>query len=100
MPMLIAAIGALLFIGLLYAGRGFWAWVALAAASLFAWAPAGEAGPLFIFAAAVLAAAALLFGVPPLRRLVVSKGLMKLVGKGLPTVGETERIALGAGTVW
>ena len=100
MPMLIVAIGALLFIGLLYAGRGFWAWVVLAGACLLAWSPAGEAGPLFIFVAAIVAAIALLFGVPPLRRMVVSKALLGLVGKSLPTIGDTERIALEAGTVW
>ena len=101
MPMLIAAIGAVVFIGLLYAGRGFWAWVTLVAACLLAWSAAGvETGPLFIAVAAIIAAMALLFGVPPLRRLVVSKPLLGLVGKALPTIGDTERIALEAGTVW
>ena len=101
MPMLIVAIGALLFIGLLYAGRGFWAWVAPAAACLLAWASTGiEAWPPFIAVAAILAAIALLFGVPPLRRLVISSPLLGLVGKALPSIGDTERIALEAGTVW
>ena len=100
MPMLIAAIGAVVFIGMLYAGRGFWAWVGLAVACLLAWGAASDPGPVFIAVAAVLAAIALLFGVPPLRRAVVSGPLLGLVGKALPTIGDTERIALEAGTVW
>lgn len=101
MPILIVAIGVLLFIGLLYAGRGFWAWVALAAACLLAWSAAGvEAWPSFIAVAVIAAAMALLFGVPPIRRLVVSKLILGLVSKALPSIGDTERIALEAGTVW
>jgi acyl-CoA dehydrogenase len=51
-------------------------------------------------AALVLAALVALLTVRPLRRVVISKPLMKMAGGMLPTIGETERIALEAGTVW
>lgn len=41
-----------------------------------------------------------LFGVPMIRRPIISAPIMKMVGRALPTMGETERIALEAGTVW
>ncbi|HER26114.1 MAG TPA: acyl-CoA dehydrogenase, partial [Rhodospirillales bacterium] len=40
-----------------------------------------------------------LFAVPFIRRTVISRPIMKLVGRALPEMGETERIALEAGTV-
>ena len=40
-----------------------------------------------------------LFVIVPLRRALVSSMVMKIVGRILPTMGETERIALEAGTV-
>ena len=40
------------------------------------------------------------FGVPALRKRLVSQPLMKIAKKSLPTMGETEKIALEAGTVW
>ena len=47
----------------------------------------------------VLACAAVLF-VPPLRMSVASAPLMRMARKVLPRMGDTERIALEAGTVW
>ena len=38
--------------------------------------------------------------IPPLRRNVISRLIMKMVRRGLPSMGDTERIALEAGTVW
>src|SRR6266850_4215132 len=48
----------------------------------------------------VLIALALVFIVPPLRMRVVTRWLMPIVAGALPRMGETERIALEAGTVW
>ena len=47
---------------------------------------------------AVLAVA--LFTIPPIRRRVVTPAIMRALGRALPRMGETERIALEAGTVW
>ena len=41
-----------------------------------------------------------LFGYAPLRRSVLSRRLLTPVSSALPRIGETERIALEAGTVW
>jgi acyl-CoA dehydrogenase len=41
-----------------------------------------------------------LFGIPVIRRPLISAPIMKMVGRALPRMGETERIALEAGTVW
>lgn len=51
---------------------------------------------LLLVAAGLLA----LFVIPVLRRPLISAPIMKMVGRALPTMGETERIALEAGTVW
>ncbi|HEX2859085.1 MAG TPA: acyl-CoA dehydrogenase [Alphaproteobacteria bacterium] len=47
-----------------------------------------------------LAALGGVVGLPALRRPLLSRPLMKAVGKTMPTIGETERIALEAGSVW
>ena len=43
-----------------------------------------------------------LFGVPAIRRNTLSKGVMKAIGAAgfLPTISETEKTAIEAGTVW
>ena len=86
---------------LLYLGRGYLAWVVTVAIALVGWAVTGNESPR-AYAAAVgaLLVAALVFGVPVLRRWVVTRWLMRPVGAMLPRMGDTERIALEAGTVW
>lgn len=46
------------------------------------------------------AALASVFGVPQIRRHAITRWVMPFAAKQLPTIGETERIALEAGTVW
>jgi len=53
-----------------------------------------------LWLALVLIALALVFVVPPLRRSIVTRWLMPILAGALPRMGETERIALEAGTVW
>jgi acyl-CoA dehydrogenase len=48
----------------------------------------------------VLLAIAAIFGVAAIRRPLISAPIMRLVRGILPTMGDTERIALEAGTVW
>ena len=102
MELMILAIGLSLFVVLLYIGRGYWASVSLAAALLLAWYVAGGGGSTRGLEFVALAAIALagLFGLPALRRIVVTVPLMRLVSRILPKMGDTERIALEAGTVW
>jgi acyl-CoA dehydrogenase len=90
-----------LFLGLAYVGRVYWAWVLALGGALTTWAVADVASPtlpataigLFLLTAAV-------FGLPALRRRLVTSWVMRVVGRMLPRMGDTERIALEAGTVW
>src|SRR5487761_2186805 len=100
--MLITFLLALIVLSaLLFRGLGFFAWTGAAAIWLIGWRICGVHSPLlFEIATIVLIALALLFGLPPLRRLLISRFAMKLMAPVLPRLGETERIALDAGTVW
>src|SRR5450432_133397 len=100
--MLITFIMALILLStLLFLGYGFLAWVGAAGIWLIGWRIVGIASPLlFAITVVVLAVLALVFGLPPLRRLLVSRFAMTLMAPVLPRLGETERIALEAGTVW
>ncbi|HZX90596.1 MAG TPA: acyl-CoA dehydrogenase, partial [Rudaea sp.] len=92
----IALLSALLFLG-----YGFFAWTGAAAVWLLGWRILGVSSPLLFEACViVLIALALIFGFPPLRRLLVSRFAMKAMAPVLPRLGDTERIALEAGTVW
>jgi len=98
---LLVALFLTAFTVLLYLGRGYWAWVVTVAIALGGWAVMGIESPR-AFAAALGASlvATLVFGVPAMRRCVVTFWLMRPVGAMLPRMGDTERIALEAGTVW
>ncbi|MGH7347988.1 MAG: acyl-CoA dehydrogenase family protein, partial [Candidatus Rokuibacteriota bacterium] len=89
------------FTVLFYLGRGYWAWVVTAAIALAGWAVIGIESPrAYTTALAVFLVVALVFGVPAMRRWVVTCWLMGPIGAMLPRMGDTERIALEAGTVW
>lgn len=100
--MLLAVLIALIvLVVLLYRGLGFLAWLLAAGVILVGWRLGGVESPnLFVGIIATLLLLAAVFGLPPLRRLLVSRLLMKRMAKVLPRLGETERIALDAGTVW
>jgi acyl-CoA dehydrogenase len=89
------------FLALLYAGRPFLAWFLTGLAAHLAWAARG-AHPVMLFrtTSVILWALGALFGIRAIRRRVVSPMLMKILAGALPRMGETERIALEAGTVW
>ena len=55
---------------------------------------------MFYFVLAVIAACAAIVAVPPLRVPLISAPLMRRARSFLPRMGDTERIALEAGTVW
>ncbi len=103
MTLSIFAALAVLAVLLLYHYRPYWAWVIPGAAAIGWWgytsgldAPA----PALRVVAVAFLIAALLFGFRPLRRIVLTSWLIKLVKPLLPRMGETERVALEAGTVW
>jgi acyl-CoA dehydrogenase len=101
MTPILLILAAVLFLGLLYMGRGYWAWVSPLAVGFGAWALAGVEAPVAFAVAAIAALVlALLFGVRAIRRRLIAAPIMTLVRSFLPSMGETERIALEAGTVW
>jgi acyl-CoA dehydrogenase len=100
--MLITFVLALIVLSaLLFLGYGFLAWTGAAAVWLVGWRLTGISSPLlFESCTIVLIALALIFGLPPLRRWLISRAAMQAMAKVLPRLGDTERIALEAGTVW
>ncbi len=96
---LLAAMAAAVI--LLYRGFGLLAWLLGTGIALVGWRLTGIDSPkLFIALVSALIMLALLFGVPLIRRHVLSRMLMRRMAKVLPRLGNTERIALEAGTVW
>ncbi len=85
-------------LGLLFARHAYWAWVAGGGLLLLGWGLSGSLSALAV--GLPFAALALLFGRPELRRRWITPQLMPRVARLLPRLGETERIALEAGTVW
>lgn len=82
-------------------GRTYGAVVTAAGFLFYAWYEAKPADPAFFeMCLWVAVAVAIVFGVKPIRRVLVSRHLMKVARKAMPKMGDTERIALEAGTVW
>jgi acyl-CoA dehydrogenase len=86
-------------LALLYFGRGLAAWTLGAASALAVLAAGGASRALLVAGAVLLGVAALALGVPALRRRLVTARLLPRIAPLLPRMGETERIALEAGTV-
>jgi len=91
--------GAAVLLALLHLGQGLAAWTLGGAATLAVLAVGGAPHWLVLTGAAVLGAAFLVLGVPAIRRRVVTARLLPRIAPLLPRMGETERIALEAGTV-
>ena len=93
---------ASLAVVLVYLGRPYWAWVAPGAIGL-AWPGIGSAQPAdtpYIVVVVTFIILSVVFGVPGVRAPIVSRFVMRVMRSVLPRIGETERIALEAGTVW
>ncbi|MBU6429054.1 MAG: acyl-CoA dehydrogenase family protein, partial [Cyanobacteria bacterium REEB65] len=97
---LIGVLLAFAFFGA-YLGRVYWAWVLPIALWLGWWGGNGGLGqPAHSALLAAFLVVAIVTGFRPLRRAILSRGLLKVVRNILPKMGDTERIALEAGTVW
>ncbi len=95
------AIAVFVAIVLLYFGRGYWAWCGALAVLFASWKVQGIDTPIvFTMLLLIAIAVALVFGLPILRRRLVSTHLMQGMKAVLPRIGDTERVALEAGTVW
>src|SRR5438445_13336601 len=86
-------------LALTFLGRGFFGWVVGAAIWLIGWRVCGIASPLlFEVTALVLTAIAALFGVPAIRRALITRNAMPIFAKVLPPLGDTEPLTIQAGT--
>jgi acyl-CoA dehydrogenase len=85
--------GLFLIFALGFTGAPLFLWTLFAGAFLFG---CGAYGPIWI----VFAVLAVLFNVPPIRAMLVSGFVMKVMKGILPQISETERVALEAGVVW
>ncbi len=95
------ALALIVFLILAFRGFGFLAWVGAAAVILIGWRIVGVASPnAFMVVTTALIVIAIVFGLAPIRRNLVSRFVMPVFAKVLPRLGATERIALDAGTVW
>ena len=94
-------VALIVFFGLAYIGRGWLAWVGALAVLFATWAIRGIDTPL-LFTTLLLASVllALVTGIVPLRKVLFARALLPVLGGVMPKLGETERIALDAGTVW
>ena len=85
---------------LFYLGRPYLAWVLPSLLGLSYWAFPGSPGFPFYLVSGGFVVAAILFGVPPIRRVMITSFLMRKMAAILPRISETEKLALEAGTVW
>jgi acyl-CoA dehydrogenase len=98
---LILAALALVAATLLYLRRAYWAWVVPGGLALAWWGvERGVEATAFRGLAVAFVVVAVIFGLRFLRRILLTSWLIKLVKPLLPRMGETERVALEAGTVW
>jgi acyl-CoA dehydrogenase len=94
---------ALLSLGffLLYHGKALLAWTLPLAIGLCWWKLKGEPSALnFWLVTAPLAVIGIIAVVPALRRMLITKHVMRLMAPMFPAMSDTERVALEAGTVW
>lgn len=86
---------------LFYLGRGYWAWVLPGFCGLCLYgALRTRLGWPFWLVCGGFVILALFFGWPAIRRRFLTAWLMPHFARLIPKMGETERIALEAGTVW
>ncbi len=94
-------IALIVLLGLAYVGRGWLAWVGALSVLFLTWYLCGIDTPM-LFTPLLLASMllAVVTGFAPLRRALFARALLPTLGKVMPKIGNTERIALEAGTVW
>ncbi len=96
----LSALAIIALFAFAFVGRPYLGWVAASAVGLMTWAISGPESPLAWLTAFVLTAGlAGSFGIVSWRRKSITAALMPRVAKLMPSLGETERVALEAGTV-
>ena len=89
----LSVLAVLLALG--FRGAPLWAWAVAGLAALF-----GFGAPLWAWG--VYGGLVLLFGLPPVRRALLTRGLVKLLRANafLPKISPTEQTAIEAGNIW
>ena len=101
MSWLFVALAIVLAIILAYRGHAYWAWVLGGLMLVPAGRATGFISPdMWAILGALFVLLTLIFGIPAIRRQIVTRPLMPAFAAALPRMGETERVALDAGTVW
>ena len=101
MTMILIVLALVVFVTLVYLGRGYWGWVTALVLGMLAWWLSGvESATAFNATTAIILVVAGLFGLPMVRARIIGVPLMGMVRAILPTMSDTERAALEAGTVW
>ncbi len=96
---LLLALAALVI--LVYMGKTYGGIVTATGFIFYAWYDMGpEDMAFFKLCAWVAATVAVVVAIPALRQKIISRPMMKIARKTLPSMGETEKIALDAGSVW
>ncbi|MCA8979068.1 MAG: acyl-CoA dehydrogenase [Planctomycetes bacterium] len=101
MTLLILILLYVLLAWLLYVGRPLLSWTLPPALGFLIWYWCGVDSPVwYTLLLLVFAAAVVLFAVPSVRRAVITKRAMPLLAPLFPSMSDTEREALEAGSVW
>jgi acyl-CoA dehydrogenase len=87
------SVAVLFFVALAYNGAPLWLWSVLGIGTMVGF---GAPLPAVITLVAILA----VFNIKPIRAMLVSSLIMKVMKKILPPISQTERVALEAGVVW
>lgn len=87
------AISALLILIIGYIGSPLILWTIAIGALMYGF---GASQTAFV----IFAVVAVIFNVKPIRRIVISAGLMKVMAGFMPKISETEKTALDAGVTW
>jgi len=96
-----ALVVLVVFILLAFIRASVGSWVLAMVLAVFAFASSGSVSDIPVFTVyALLLIFVLVFGIPSVRRVLVSGSLLKIFRKILPQVSDTEQEAIDAGTVW
>ncbi|MBV8516410.1 MAG: acyl-CoA dehydrogenase [Acidobacteria bacterium] len=92
-PYLLALVALVVVVALGFTGAPLILWALALGAILYL-----ASAPLWLLAA--FAAVMLVFLIVPIRRVLVSRLVMKILGPAMPAISETERTAIESGAVW
>ena len=97
--LILALLGLSLF--LYYHGKALLGWTLPLAIGLSWWKLGGEPSPVtFWLVTTPIVLLAIVCLVPALRRMLLTKHVLRMMAPMFPAMSDTERVALEAGTVW